>query len=308
MEAITNKTRVGYIGLGDMGGALASRLAGQRPLTIYDLNPAAVSAVVEQGGLAAPDLTSLAASADVVLICLPTSEHVRRVVGGPGGLAELLPAGSLVIDQTTGDPRVTRELAELLSERGITLVDAPVSGGPAGALAGTIAIMVGAAGDNFRMVQPLLAEISPNVFHAGPLGSGHAMKVINNLVSCAQRLLSWEALTLAAKLGVDPQDALRILQAGGARNAYLEQQAPKILGGEPSAAFTLQLAHKDVRLAAELGSDAGMPTFFASLAKDLYQLCMNEVGPESGCDHSGRVFDRMAGTRVVPLTESPAGR
>jgi 3-hydroxyisobutyrate dehydrogenase len=302
MMSDVSGARVGYVGLGDMGGALATRLASQRSLEVFDLNPSAVADLEGKGASAASSLESLAGESDVLFLCLPTSEHVLRVAERPGGIAEAMTPGSVVIDQTTGDPRVTRRLSKVLGEKGIELVDAPVSGGPSGALAGTIAIMVGAEAARFQALEPLLNEISPNVFHAGPLGAGHTMKIINNLVSCAQRLLSWEALTLAAKQGVDPLDALPILQSGGARNAYLENQAPKILRGEPSAGFTLRLAHKDVRLANELGSDAGVPTFFAGLTQDLYQLCMNEVGADAGCDLAGSVLDRLAGTSIVPAT------
>jgi len=302
MTASISDARVGYVGLGDMGGALAARLATKRPLVVFDRSPVASAALEEKGARAASSLESLGRDSDVLFLCLPTSEHVLSVVEGPGGVADVMAPGSIVIDQTTGDPRVTRRLSRSLREKGIELIDAPVSGGPAGALAGTIAIMVGTESGSYKRVEPLLKEISPNVFHAGPVGAGHTMKIINNLVSCAQRLLSWEALTLAAKQGVDPHDALDILQSGGARNAYLQTQAPRILGGEPSAGFTLRLAHKDVRLANDLASDVAVPSFFAGLTQDLYQLCINEAGADAGCDLAGSVFDRLAGTSIVPDT------
>src|SRR5262249_46240285 len=142
--------------------------------------------------------------------------------------------------QTTGDPNATRAMASRLAVRHVDLIDAPVSGGKAGAEAGTIAIMVGAEPSQFERAQPFLHAISPNVFHAGGVGNGHVVKLVNNLMSCVQRALSFEAIALAAKNGVDPAVATDILLAGGGRNAYLEKiMRPRILQGKLDVGFTL---------------------------------------------------------------------
>ena len=291
---------IGYVGLGNMGGALALRLHASHPLLVYDRAEAACQALAAAGAEIAGHLPALASHCDVVFLCLPTSDHVREVIFGASGLAEGLRPETLIVDQTTGDPNATRKMAADLASRGVDLIDAPVSGGRQGAQAGTIAIMVGASDAQFEQVAPILKAISPNVFHAGGTGNGHVVKLVNNLVSTAQRLLSFEAVTLAARNGVDPKTTVEILLSGGGKNSYLEKiMAPRILNGKLDIGFTLGLAQKDVRLACQLGEDSGMPMFFGNLTRQLYQLCIAEMGSDNQVDTVGLVFDRLAGTQVV---------
>lgn len=293
--------KIGYVGVGSMGGALAGRLQLQHRLTVFDRSIAASERLAQAGAAVAPELRALARDCDVIFLCLPTSEHVRQAIFGPAGLAEGLLQGAIIIDQTTGDPTETRRLATELAPRGVELVDAPVSGGIAGAEAGTIAIMVGASDEQFARLRPILGAISSNVFHAGGIGNGHVIKLVNNLMSTAQRLLSFEAMTLAAKNGVAPEIANEILVASGGRNAYLEKMmGPRILRGKLNVGFTLGLAHKDVRLACQMGMDSGVPMFFGNIARELYQTCISEMGAGEQVDTVGLVMDRLAGTYVVP--------
>src|SRR5689334_18892905 len=136
--------RLGYIGLGNMGGALARRLLRAHPLRVYDLRPDVVSRFVDQGATPTQNPAALARECDLVMTCLPTSKEVREVLFGEGGMAAVLEPGKILADMTTGDPGETREMAARLAEKGVRMIDAPVSGGPHGADAGTIAIMVGA--------------------------------------------------------------------------------------------------------------------------------------------------------------------
>jgi 3-hydroxyisobutyrate dehydrogenase len=299
--------QIGYVGLGNMGAALARRLQLQSPLLVYDLNPAAAQRMVDKGSTTCPDLTDLASHCDVIMLCLPTSDHVRKAIWGEYGLLAGLKPGTLIVDQTTGDPIATRAMADDLAKRGVDLVDAPVSGGAQGADAGTIAIMVGAAPAQYARVQPILATISPNVFHAGGVGGGQVIKLVNNMVSAATRLLTMEGVALAAKNGIEPQRACEILLAGGARNSFMEKfMLPHILKGNLSPGFTLGLMHKDVRLACELGSDSGVPMFYGNLTRELFQTYIAEMGPDAQVHTAALVVDRLAGTHVVP--RSPARR
>jgi 3-hydroxyisobutyrate dehydrogenase len=297
---------VGYIGLGAMGGALARALLKRRELQIHDREADAVKRLAENGGVPCVSAAEMAARCDVVMLCLPTSTHVREAIFGPDGLVGALRPGAMVIDQTTGDPNATRAMAADLAARGVDLIDAPVSGGVKGAEAGTIAIMVGAAPRQFARAEPLLREISSNVFLAGDVGAGQVIKLVNNMVSAAQRLLSFEALALAAKNGVDPRRATEIMLSGGARNVFMEKHvAPRILDGDLHVNFTLGLMHKDVKLACDLGSDSGVPLFFGNLAREFYQMCIAEFGRDAQVDVSALTMDRLAGTDVIPKRGQP---
>ncbi|MFE5837474.1 NAD(P)-dependent oxidoreductase [Arthrobacter sp. NPDC056493] len=291
---------IGYIGLGNMGGALARRIVREHEVTVYDMNPDAVQGLVASGAKAASTPAAVAATCDTILLCLPTSRHVRSALFDNGGLAESLRTGTIVIDQTTGDPSMTREIAKSLEAKGVTFIDAPVSGGPTKAEEGTIAIMVGSSLSQFEHVLPVLRSISPNIFHAGEVGAGQTVKLVNNMVSATQRLVSLEAMTLAVKNGLDPRKVVEILVASGGRNAYLERfMVPQIIEGRMNVAFTLGLTLKDLNLACQLGTDSGVPLLYGNVTRDVMQASVNEFGPNALVDTVAGLVDRAAGTRLV---------
>jgi len=293
--------RIGYVGLGNMGGALARRLQLAHPLRVFDVNQTSVVALVESGAAPCASLQELGASCDIVFLCLPTSEHVRSTIFGSQGLAQNLRPGAVIVDQTSGDPTVTRAIATELAALQIALVDAPVSGGPQGAQAGTIAIMVGAAQSDWERIRPVLESISPNIFHAGAVGSGHVIKLVNNVVHGALRLLTLEGAALAVKNGIAPEMATKILNAGGARNFYSETiLGERIMKGNVNVGFSLALMHKDVRLACKLGGDSGVPMLFGSLTNEYYQMCINAMGADADVDTAELFIDRLSGAQVVP--------
>ena len=218
-----------------------------------------------------------------------------------GGIVAHAKPGTIVIDQTTGDPAETRQLAAELAEHGIEFVDAPISGGPAGAKAGTVAIMVGSTEEQFERVRPTLSVISPKVFHAGPVGSGHVIKLANNLLSATQRIVTQEAMALAVKNGLSPKKAYDIIMASSGRNFFLETfVGSHIITGKLTCGFTLGLIHKDLRLATELGEKSGVPMFFGNTAREFYQMCITEYGYDMEVNASALVMDRISGSHVVP--------
>lgn len=292
--------QIGYIGLGDMGGALAARLQLTYPLKVYDLNEKATIRLRDAGAEVCRTAQELAQSCDVIFTCLPKSKHVDNLLFGQNGLKPHLKSGALIVDQTTGDPNDTRAMAQALTQHNIALIDAPVSGGAAGAKAGTIAIMVGADDAHYQKVLPVLHAISPNVFHAGQVGAGHTIKLVNNLLSGAQRLLSMECLALAQKNGIDLQTAVNILNAGGGRNVFLEKGVqPLIENGDVGKGFTLALMHKDIDLACKVGSDSAMPMNFGTLTKELYRMAMNLIGEERPVNSAALMIDEISGSKIV---------
>ena len=207
--------KLGYIGLGAMGGALARRLLERHTLTVWDMNDAAVERLVGLGACAAATAAEVGANADIVFLCLPRSSDVRSALFGPDGLARTLARGKLVIDQTTGVPSETRAFAQALAAEGVGLIDAPVAGGVPNALAGTVTVMASGPREVFDRALPVLKNLSPKVYFCGErVGAGQASKLINNSVNSGYRIATLEIAALAAKLGVSLKATNDVLTNG----------------------------------------------------------------------------------------------
>lgn len=284
-----------------MGGALARRLAKAQPLKVFDLDADARARLVQAGAAEAASAGDLAQDCGIVFLCLPTPKLVEELLFGAEGIAARLRAGAIVIDQTSGEPETTRRFGARLAETGVTLVDAPVSGGPQGADAGTIAIMVGAAPEAYATVEPVLKTISPNVFHTGGLGNGHVSKLCNNLLSSSIRLATMEAIALASKNGVSPEVIVKILNAGGGGSYWLGKYGEQLfVRGEIARTFTLGLINKDVTLACQMGANAGMPMFIGNLIRNYYQMAVNEFSPDMPVNNLAYLVERMTDSNIVP--------
>lgn len=303
---------VGFIGLGNMGGALARRIVAAHDLCVFDLNTEAVSAFIASGADSAPSARAdsapsaraVAERCDMVFMCLPTSTEVRAVVFGDDGVLAGMKEGGLIVDMTTGDPVATRDMAAQAAEHGVSLIDSPVSGGPQGADAGTIAIMVGAPADLFERCRPVLEAISPNIFHVGDVGTGHSMKLVNNVISATNRAIAFEAVTLAVKNGIDPRTCVEVLQKGSGRSYVSDIAFPEfILTGKMRQGFTLGLMHKDVTLATKLGQDSEVPMPVAGLVRELYRTAMNEMGGDVDLCELLYFYERVSGTKVAPTNK-----
>ena len=293
---------LGYIGLGNMGGALARRLLREHKMRVFDLRPEVVARFADAGGVPTQSAQALARESDMVMSCLPTSAEVRDVLFGESRVAEVLRPGQIWADMTTGDPGETREMAARLAEKGVHMIDAPVSGGPHGANAGTIAIMVGAPPELFARVKPIFETISPNIFHTGDVGTGHVMKLVNNVISAGVRAVTFEALAMGIKNGLSLETCTAVLQKGSARSATTELALPKLLKGDFSVSFTLALMHKDVRLATKLGNDSATPMVLANIVRELFQMVINEHGADKDTQTLIKLFERNAGVAIAPGT------
>jgi 3-hydroxyisobutyrate dehydrogenase len=291
---------VGYVGLGSMGGAIVRRmLVNKQPLRVYDLDPKRVSEMAELGGTGAQSPAALAAESDVVCLCLPTSENVRAAIFGENGLAKGLKAGSIVADMTTGDPLQTKDMAAELAKMGVTMIDAPVSGGPVGATAGTLAIMVGAPLDIYEKIKPVFEKVGPNVFRMGDVGAGQTMKLVNNLMLAGGRALAFEAMALAVKNGLDPALTRDVLNKSSGRNGTTERSLGETIDGVFPNTFALGLMTKDVRLATQLGRDTGVPMIIGRIVEELHNVAMNNHGPGACSNILMRDFEQRAKTRVT---------
>ena len=292
--------RIGYIGLGAMGGALARHLIGKFPLSVFDLNQKAVDAFVELGAAAAATPAELARNSDVVLLCLPRSSDVKAVLFGPNGLADGLSAGKIVVDQTSGVPAETKEFARQLEEIGVPLFDAPVSGAMATAIAGTISIIASGPQAPFRKVLPVLQSISPNVFHCGErVGNGQTMKTVNNMMNVSCRLATLEIVAMGRKFGLPLQAMTEAINATTAKNYTSQGMLPAIAEGRQSTKFWLALQVKDIHQAITLAAEQKVPMPIGGAARSILQIGLNALGKDAQLEQMIGVIESMADTKFV---------
>jgi 3-hydroxyisobutyrate dehydrogenase len=271
---------VGFIGLGNMGGPMAGRLAAAGyKLVVADANPEAVARFAAACGCERPSsLAELAGHCRVVITMLPDGNAVREVVLGKQGLAAGLASDSIVIDMSSSSPVGTRALNAELDARGIALVDAPVSGGVKKAVDGTLAIMAGGPADAIERVRGIL-EIMGRVFLTGGSGSGHAMKSLNNYLSAAALAASAEVVIAGTEFGLAPQTIIDILNASTGRNSATEHKYPTfILPRTFNSGFAIGLMLKDLRLALELMQSTGSPSTLLAACTDVYAKAVEQLG------------------------------
>lgn len=266
--------KVGFIGVGSMGGPMCRNIIrkSNHEITVFDLNAAAVKTCTDIGGKAAGSVAELAAGADVVMTSLPMPRDVEAVALGPGGIAENARKGTVYFDLSTNSPATVRRIAEQLKARGITMLDAPVSGGVVGAENATIAIMVGGDKATFEAQLPLLKSFSANVIHMGELGTGTVAKLVNNMVAFCNMAAGAEGLMLGAAAGIDVRKLDEVIRnSSGNSNAY-RSMAERVMKGDFKAAFALNLAYKDTHLALELADELSVPTPLAAQVHNLMRM------------------------------------
>ncbi|HSB78127.1 MAG TPA: NAD(P)-dependent oxidoreductase [Candidatus Methylomirabilis sp.] len=278
---------VAFIGLGKMGAPMAGHLvAGGWKVRGYDLSATALDAFATANPKAVRTASAAeaAARADVAITMLPDGNAVRQTVLADG-LARALGPGGLVIDMSSSSPVDTRRLGEELAARGIGLVDAPVSGGVKRAVAAKLAIMAGGDATLVERCRPLLGAMGTTIFATGPLGSGHAMKALNNFVSAAGLVALCEALIIGRRFGLDRSLIVDILNASTGRNNSTEVKAKQfILSGAFNSGFSLGLMAKDLRTAAELAEHLGVTAPVSRATRDLWAQAQGSLGPDA--DHT----------------------
>ena len=292
--------KIGFIGLGNMGAALAMRLL-DPSLVVYDPDQTAMTPFVDGGAIAAVDLVAMAKQCDIIFACLPTSAVCESVLFGDGGMAGHMKAGQIFIDMTSGDPAISRDQAARLKKAGIDFVDAPVSGGPRGAREGVIAIMVGGDAALYAQLLPLFGRISSNIFHAGPVGAGHALKAGNNLLNLICRMASFEVVSLLVNAGVDAGRAVDILQKSSGRNYATEITLPdNILSGKMHQGFSMALMKKDAGLALGMAAAMAQDMPLGTSAFDALQDAINNHGDAADMSLVALSYETKTGARIRP--------
>ena len=292
--------KIGFIGLGNMGAALAMRLL-DPSLMVYDPDQTAMTPFVDGGAIAAVDLVAMAKQCDIIFACLPTSAVCESVLFGDGGMAGHMKAGQIFIDMTSGDPAISRDQAARLKKAGIDFVDAPVSGGPRGAREGVIAIMVGGDAALYAQLLPLFGRIGSNIFHAGPVGAGHALKAGNNLLNLICRMASFEVVSLLVNAGVDAGRAVDILQKSSGRNYATEITLPdNILSGKMHQGFSMALMKKDAGLALGMAAAMAQDMPLGTSAFDALQDAINNHGDAADMSLVALSYETKTGARIRP--------
>jgi 3-hydroxyisobutyrate dehydrogenase len=290
---------IGFIGLGNMGAALAMRLMSPS-LMVFDAEPARTKPFTDAGALTA-SLDEIASGCDIIFACLPTSSVTEMVLFGPDGLASHMKKGQIFIDMTSGDPAMSRDQATRLAALGIDFLDAPVSGGPRGAREGIIAIMVGGSDALYEKLLPIFQKISSNIFHVGPVGTGHALKAGNNLLNLICRMASFEIVSLLVNEGVDPKRAVDILQKSSGRNYATEITLPdNILSGKMVQGFSMGLMHKDAGLALGMAAAQAQDMPIGQVAFAALQSALERYGADADMSLVALEYETRTGARIRP--------
>lgn len=256
-----------------MGGPMAANIARAGfPLTVWNRSPQKADPLVELGAVFADSPAAVADASDIVISCVSDSPDVRQVVLGPGGIAEGARVGSAYIDCSTISPAVTREIGESLTGRGVSMLDAPISGGDVGAKAGTLAIMVGGEAATFERCLPVLESIGKTIVHVGPAGSGQVVKLCNQVAGGLNLLAMSEAISLARQAGVDPAKMLEVVSAGAAGSWMLSNLGPRAAAGDFAPGFMVELMQKDLRLVMEAAAESATSLPGSALVQQLFRV------------------------------------
>jgi 3-hydroxyisobutyrate dehydrogenase len=294
---------IGFIGLGNMGGPMAANLvkAGHQ-VTGFDLAPRAAEALAAKGGRAAASAAEAVAAGELVITMLPAGAQVRSVYLGDGGVLTNARKGALLIDCSTIDVETARAVAAAAAEAGYDMVDAPVSGGVAGAEAASLTFMVGGEAEIFARAQPVLAVMGRTIVHAGPAGNGQAAKICNNMILGVSMIAVCEAFALAERLGVSAQTLFDITAKSSGQCWALTSYCP-VPGPVPSSpanrgyapGFTAAMMLKDLRLGQQAAGATAAPTPLGAAAANLYQMFVDTGS--AGLDFSGvyRLFRKPDG-------------
>ncbi len=277
-------TTIAFIGLGHMGLPMARNLLNAgHSLSVFDLVASAVDELAAQGARAASSAADAVSAAEVVISMLPASRHVEGLYLGDAGLLSAIAPGSLVLECSTIAPEAARKVHQAAAARGIALLDAPVSGGTAGAAAGTLTFMVGGDAATLERAQPILAGMGKNIFHAGPEGAGQVAKVCNNQLLAVHMIGTAEAMALGVANGLDPATLAEIMRQSSGGNWSLEKYNPwpGVMPNAPASkdyrdGFAAELMAKDLGLAQEAAQATASSTPMGALALQLYRLLLKQ--------------------------------
>jgi 3-hydroxyisobutyrate dehydrogenase-like beta-hydroxyacid dehydrogenase len=290
---------IGFVGLGAMGGAMARHLVKSGyAVAGYDLSAARAEAAALAGVTPAASPADAARAADVVLSSLPHPAAVREAYLGARGIVAAARPGTTLADLSTVDPDTWKQVARAAGERGLTCLDAPVSGGPLEAGSGRLVFLVGGEAEVLERCRPIFATLGSEIHHVGPLGSAQIVKIVNNVMTMGNVAVAAEAMVLGVKAGMDPQRLFDILSTSGGRSHHFLKRFPNVLAGDFAPRFSIALSRKDLGLAARLAESLGVPMLTTAVVRQVY-----EAAAAAGLDGQDmaavtELFERWAGVEV----------
>jgi 3-hydroxyisobutyrate dehydrogenase-like beta-hydroxyacid dehydrogenase len=298
-----NSELIGFVGVGRMGGHMASRLldAGYG-LCVFDTNAGVVAPLAARGATVTSSAADVASKARIVLMSLPTPQIVQAVALGAGGISSGT-AVKVVVDLSTSGPGVANIVAKGLAERGIVSVDSPVSGGMKGAKDGTLAVMVSCPKATYPEVEPILKHFGKLFFTGEKPGLAQTAKLANNLLAAAALVVSSEAMAMGVKAGLDPQVLLDIINAGSGRNSATQDKFPRsVLPGTFDFGFATGLSYKDVRLCVDEAEALGVPMVVGAAVRQMLAVTQAKFGAQSDFTCIAKVLEEWAGVEIRSKT------
>lgn len=291
--------RIGFIGLGIMGKPMARNLlkAGY-PLTVYNRSDGPVEALVAEGAVAAASPQDVAADAGIIVTIVTDTPDVQQVLLGESGAIHAITQDNIVIDMSTISPTATREMANIIREKGAFMLDAPVSGGEGGAIAGTLSIMVGGEEATFNRCLPVFETLGENIVHVGQSGAGQLTKLCNQIAVAVTNLAMSEALIFGAKSGLDLKKMQHAIQGGAAGSWQLSNLAPRVLERDFAPGFMVKLQQKDLRLVLQEADRLKLSLPATSLVHHLFHALESQGAGDEGTQALVRVLEQLAGVEV----------
>jgi 3-hydroxyisobutyrate dehydrogenase-like beta-hydroxyacid dehydrogenase len=292
-------SKVGFIGLGAMGGPMALNLAKAGfALVVHDIDETKTEPLKARGAEVAASAQSVAASVDRTIVIVETTEQAESVIIGAHGIIRGARPGHIVLCMSTIDPFAAQSFADRLASLGIAMLDAPVSGGTGRAQSGELSVIVGGAAEVFAQCQDLFGAMGSRSFHVGPLGSGLAMKLVNNMLVQVNTVAVAEAMVLGVKAGLDPQTIYEVVRVSTGTSAAWELRVPRILVGDFEPGGTIDISYKDQELETAFAKRLGVPLLLANLTQQIYQMARAQGLNKQDGAAVVKIFEQMAGVSV----------
>jgi len=292
-------SKVGFIGLGAMGGPMALNLAKAGfALVVHDIDETKTEPLKAKGAEVAASAQSVAASADRTIVIVETTEQAESVIIGAHGIIRGARPGHIVLCMSTIDPFAAQSFADRLASLGIAMLDAPVSGGTGRAQSGELSVIVGGGAEVFAQCQDLFGAMGNRSFHVGPLGSGLAMKLVNNMLVQVNTVAVAEAMVLGVKAGLDPQTIYEVVRVSTGASAAWELRVPRILAGDFEPGGTIDISYKDQELETAFAKRLGVPLLLANLTQQIYQMARAQGLNKQDGAAVVKIFEQMAGVSV----------